>query len=148
MHTYYIKQGEAWNVRVKQAAWLTQKILGAAIQGRLYTRDRLIRWGSITTPVCALCEEADEDHEHLFFECKYSATIWGKLLQWAGISRVVKGWTEEISWATSFASGRRSSATLYRLMLTCAVYHIWQERNWRIFRNQKRLVEDMEEEKE
>lgn len=30
MHTYYIKQGEAWTVKAKQASWLTQKILGAA----------------------------------------------------------------------------------------------------------------------
>ncbi|XP_070057899.1 uncharacterized protein [Nicotiana tomentosiformis] len=29
MHTYYIKQHVIWNVNVKQASWLTRKILGA-----------------------------------------------------------------------------------------------------------------------
>ncbi|XP_070011177.1 uncharacterized protein LOC142162437 [Nicotiana tabacum] len=161
MHTYYIKQDIVWNVKAKQVAWLTQKILGArkylteaninvaevmngnnysirdvynklrgeftkvpwrrvlrnndscpkwlfivyiAIQSRLYTKDRLMKWGSITSAECVLCEENDEDHEHLFFKCKFSATIWERLLKWAGVGQAARKWNEEISWAIKFAT--------------------------------------------
>lgn len=70
-------------------------ILYIALQGRLYTRDKLIKWGILTSPFCSLCEGGAEDHEHLFFKCNYSTATWRKLLYWIGINRDAQGWTEK-----------------------------------------------------
>ncbi|XP_070004226.1 uncharacterized protein LOC107821332 [Nicotiana tabacum] len=160
MHTYYIKQ----DIILGAGKYLTEANINVAevmngnnysirdvynklraIQSRLYTKDKLMRWGSITSAECVLCEENDEDHEHLFFKCKFLATIWERLLKWAGVGRAARKWNEEISWAIKFAIGRRTSTALYRLMLAGTVYYIWQERNWRIFRKQKRRAEDLDQ---
>ncbi|XP_075080665.1 uncharacterized protein LOC142166137 [Nicotiana tabacum] len=189
-----------YNVNVKQASWLTRKILGAAkylneanigvgevmnarsysirdmynklrgefpkvewrrllcnntsspkwififylaIMDRLSTRDMLITWGILANPSCSLCEGGTEDHDHLFFRCTYSAAVRRKLLYWIGVKRDVAGWNEEVKWAIKLAAGKQPSATIYRILLTCTVYHIWQERNWRTFRRQQRRSEEL-----
>ncbi|XP_070025262.1 uncharacterized protein [Nicotiana sylvestris] len=101
-------------------------IMYIAVPNRLYTKDRLMKWGSITNAKCVLCEEADEDYNHLFFTCKYSSNVWEKVLYWAGIGRKTKIWSEEISWASKYATGRRSDTVIYRMILAGVVYYIWQ----------------------
>ncbi|XP_019238405.1 PREDICTED: uncharacterized protein LOC109218495 [Nicotiana attenuata] len=152
MHTYYIKKVKTWNVKANQAAWTTQKILKA---GKYLTEARInieevmtgkeysIREGNITSAECVLCEAADESHDHLFFTCKYSSNVWEKVMYWAGTGRKAKIWSEEISWASAYATGRISDATIYRMILAGAVYYLWQERNWRIFRKNKRKAEEL-----
>ncbi|XP_019248326.1 PREDICTED: uncharacterized protein LOC109227583 [Nicotiana attenuata] len=140
MHIYYIKKEKTWNVKTNQAAWTTQKILKA---GKLYTKDRLLKWGSITSAECVLCEAADESHDHLFFTCKYSSSVWEKVLNWAGIGRRARIWSEEIKWASTYATGRKADAAIYRMILAGAVYYLWQERNWRIFKKKKRKAEEL-----
>ncbi|XP_060200849.1 uncharacterized protein LOC132629134 [Lycium barbarum] len=108
-------------------------ILQLALMERLATKDRLLKWGIIDSATCPLCDNMDESHNHLFFECSYSMRVWTKLLKWQSITRTVRRWQEEKSWATSNASGRSVQADIYRMCLAGAVYHIWLERNARVF---------------
>ncbi|XP_070028797.1 uncharacterized protein [Nicotiana sylvestris] len=55
-------------------------ILQLEALGRLYTRDRLAKWGVMTELICPLCDNHDESIEHLFFKCNFSASLWGKML--------------------------------------------------------------------
>uniref|UniRef100_A0A803M6K6 Reverse transcriptase zinc-binding domain-containing protein n=1 Tax=Chenopodium quinoa TaxID=63459 RepID=A0A803M6K6_CHEQI len=50
-----------------------------AWHNRLMTRDRLLRFGTPTYASCLLCGDMQEDHEHLFFKCKYSQMIWKEI---------------------------------------------------------------------
>ncbi|XP_070018870.1 uncharacterized protein [Nicotiana sylvestris] len=200
IYTYYFKQQVVWNVKVKQAVWLTQKILCAtkylneasigikevmnmqeysirlvydklrgelpkvewkrlvcnnirnpkwifnlylAILGRLYMRDILLGWGIAICSDCSLCGRATESHDHLFFKCNYSTVIWRKLLQWLGITRDVHGWNDEIQWTVRHAAGKKQIYVIYRMLLACVVYYIWQERNWRTFRGTQRSCEEL-----
>ncbi|XP_010544332.1 PREDICTED: uncharacterized protein LOC104816978 isoform X2 [Tarenaya hassleriana] len=43
---------------------------------RLPTKDRLHRWGVTPEALCVLCEATEETHQHLFFECRFSAQVW------------------------------------------------------------------------
>jgi len=70
-----------------------------AINRRLYTRDRLKKWGITNDILCLLCKEANETHQHLFFNCIFSRRLWQKLLNWLSINTVSNGWTEELTWA-------------------------------------------------
>lgn len=107
-------------------------IMYLAIQNRLYTRDRLSKRGVITCQTCSLCEIVLESHQHLFFECIYSETVW-LLLAWQGINRQAQGWEDEITWAITHTNGRQAQAETYRTTLAAAIYQIWMERNYRTF---------------
>lgn len=104
-------------------------ILNLAIHGKLYTTDRLERWALLTDTACPLCNNAPESHQHLFFECTESSKLWQKLLKWMNVTRGVRGWLAEVEWATKHASGRTTTAELYRMVLAACVYFVWQEIN-------------------
>ena len=51
---------------------------------RLNTCDRIEKFMSLTDAKCKLCNEKKETHNHLFFECKFSAECFGMLKTWLG----------------------------------------------------------------
>ncbi|GKE28272.1 RNA-directed DNA polymerase, eukaryota, reverse transcriptase zinc-binding domain protein [Tanacetum coccineum] len=55
-------------------------VLWMAVQGRLLTQDRIMKWKPNAILLYPLCEECNDSHEHLFFKCKLSEKIW-KYLQ-------------------------------------------------------------------
>ncbi|GJY05634.1 RNA-directed DNA polymerase, eukaryota, reverse transcriptase zinc-binding domain protein, partial [Tanacetum coccineum] len=83
-------------------AWFAQSIprhafvSWLAVQKRLMTQDKLLRWRPNDDLKCALCNKCPDSHNHLFFTCDFSKGIWNEL------------------------------------------YYLWQERNNRLFRNEKR----------
>ncbi|KAH0722750.1 hypothetical protein KY290_005398 [Solanum tuberosum] len=55
--------------------------LTMVVHGMLYTRDRLAKWKVSTSTTCPLCEDDEVSTEHLFFQCTYSANLWGRRLK-------------------------------------------------------------------
>ncbi|KAK4706643.1 hypothetical protein R3W88_033797 [Solanum pinnatisectum] len=98
-------------------------ILQIAILERILTMDRLLQWGAIDSARCPLCDQANESHNHLFFERSYSGKVWSN----------VGTWQEEKHWATTYATGQNIRSEVYQMCLAGAVYHIWIERNARVF---------------
>ncbi|XP_059301937.1 uncharacterized protein LOC132053858 [Lycium ferocissimum] len=92
-------------------------ILQLVMLRRIYTKDRLARWGLIQNKVCSLCEEEDESIEHLFFECTFSNALWTTMLRWMGLHRAAMGWQQEVTWAINYAKGQNAAADAYRLVL-------------------------------
>ncbi|GJX21074.1 hypothetical protein Tco_0223751 [Tanacetum coccineum] len=39
-------------------------------------KDRIMRWHQWANLKCSLCNDCEDSHEHLFFNCSYSAKIW------------------------------------------------------------------------
>ncbi|XP_019225247.1 PREDICTED: uncharacterized protein LOC109206839 [Nicotiana attenuata] len=108
-------------------------IMYLALQERLSTKDRMSKWGIQVEQTCPLCEQEMESHQHLFFSCKYSTEIWSKILTWLGITRQVYSWKDEVEWATRNITGKGAKTELYRLSVAGAIYHVWIERNCKIF---------------
>lgn len=50
-----------------------------AFQNRLSTLDRMVMFGIRGSATCVLCEEQNEDYNHLFFGCSFSQRIWQSL---------------------------------------------------------------------
>ncbi|XP_059310045.1 uncharacterized protein LOC132061207 [Lycium ferocissimum] len=111
-----------------------------AVHGKLYTRDRLLKWGIIDDAECAMCGLETESTDHLCFKCPLSAGIWGQLLQWQGYSRPVLAWKDEQEWQRLYANGKNSKDEMYRVTLTGCIYMLWHERNCRIFQQKMRTV--------
>lgn len=57
------------------------------------------QWDQSTNTDCVLCNRAIETRNHLFFECTFSAEIWGRLMKgllkelyvedWSGLLQVL-----------------------------------------------------------
>ncbi|XP_059310338.1 uncharacterized protein LOC132061571 [Lycium ferocissimum] len=116
-------------------------ILWLAIQGRLTTKDRIGSWGIDIDPICPLCGLADETIQHFVFECNVTGAIWRCLLRWQGIPRANLSWTEVVKWAERYCKGRSLGASIHKITLAATVYHVWLERNGRVFKQKQRSRE-------
>ncbi|XP_009590345.1 uncharacterized protein [Nicotiana tomentosiformis] len=116
-------------------------ILRLAALGRLYTKDRLFKWGVTQDQFCLLCGQDHESLAHLFFTCETTAQLWKKLLNWIGVTRNPMVWEDELQWGMQHASGSSSRAEVYRMLLAVAVYHVWMERNYRVFQGKQQSIE-------
>nr|XP_009588271.1 uncharacterized protein LOC104085855 [Nicotiana tomentosiformis] len=83
-------------------------MLTLVANGRLYTKDRLLKWGIQTDQTCLLCTFANKSIQHLFFECQYAAELWKMMLKWQGINRNIYGWSEELKWAENWTRSRNA----------------------------------------
>jgi hypothetical protein len=109
-------------------------ILWIASMRRLHTKDRLLSFQVISSATCSLCGLHDETHDHLFFECSYSAMVWNTLSEKSLINWPSMSWHGLLLWAaTSLRDNKVFSHLLARQILSSTVYFVWYERNNRIF---------------
>ncbi|XP_075106719.1 uncharacterized protein LOC142179621 [Nicotiana tabacum] len=118
-------------------------IIYLAVQRKLMTKDRLRGLGYVEEVTCELCNKEEESIDHMFFYCSYTSQLWTDLLQWQGICRKTMRWSDELNWTIKCCKGRSIKTELYRLILAGAVYHVWQERNNRIFRGMKQSIQEL-----
>ncbi|KAJ6840114.1 uncharacterized protein M6B38_312750 [Iris pallida] len=105
------------------------------LRGRLMTRDRLLRFGmQIPDAKCVLCNVEDESMGHLFFVCPVTWHIWteqcAQLRGGVGVDRDIRS---ILSWIRDHRGRDPGWARRVRVRLAASVWHIWKERNRRIF---------------
>ena len=123
------------NVNWSKVIWETWALpkhsffLWLAIKKRLKTKDRLIF--VLDDPDCCFCRCAIETHEHLFFQCSWTATLWARVRDWLKITKALSTLTS----AVRYLGVRRnnSHAKMRRVALSVLIYLIWEERNRRTF---------------
>lgn len=106
------------------------------ILGRLSTKDRLALWGITIEDVCVLCGMAQESHSHMFFLCPFSASVWAHFLEQNGTHRSVLDLHAELDWCVQHRGGSSFNHSVFKLSLAVVVYHLWCERNRRVFQRQ------------
>ncbi|KAK4383266.1 putative ribonuclease H protein [Sesamum angolense] len=87
--------------------------------------------------VCCAGREM-ETHEHLFFRCNYSRQCIRILKRTVRFTWPNRAWAVDIAWASKRWNGRHIVQAAYRALLAAIVYHIWQERNRRVFQQSMR----------
>lgn len=100
---------------------------------RLPTRDILRRWGLNVPPESILCDSGIESHDHLSFECVFSAGIWSSFASrvWPNPPMNLH---DASSWITQVRpQTQRHTTGIIKLILQATFYSIWRERNARIF---------------
>lgn len=100
---------------------------------RLATKDRLWAWGMVVSAGCVLCNQGMETHGHLFFDCSYAKSIWSDLLGRNLVLRWPNSWDYELVWVVKHCKVKGFRSAIYKLSLAAAIYHIWLERNARVF---------------
>ncbi|GJT98779.1 RNA-directed DNA polymerase, eukaryota, reverse transcriptase zinc-binding domain protein [Tanacetum coccineum] len=110
-------------------------IMWLAIQDRLTTQDKLQRWGNQAVNRCCLCLNHSEDLKHLFFQCSFSTDVWNRAQLMGDMKINMNDWQSVIQGMIDAGNGDNIKSILRRLLLAACVYHIWQERNNRIFKD-------------
>ncbi|GJS80066.1 RNA-directed DNA polymerase, eukaryota, reverse transcriptase zinc-binding domain protein [Tanacetum coccineum] len=107
-------------------------VLWMAVQGRLLTQDRIMKWKPNAILLCPLCEECNDSHEHLFFKCKLSEKIW-KYLQAKLCRKYSMDWQTVIVEMSQLKKSKNIWCIVSKLVCGAAVYYLWNERNSRLF---------------
>lgn len=112
-------------------------VLWMAVKGKLLTQDKVAKWKPNEVMRCSLCNQCSDSHNHLFFTCSFSKTIWDALQDLMN-KKLTYDWTIMINEVSRMITNNNIWSILRRLVIGAAVYFIWQERNGRLFRQSKR----------
>lgn len=107
-------------------AWL-------AIQQRLATKDRLLRWKIQVDPMCVLCHNAPEIVQHLFFQCSYSNAVWMFILQQLKFNGTPGDFDDEVGFLSRLSRRKTSRYKLLNIAFIETLSVIWKVRNRCVF---------------
>ncbi|GJZ65796.1 hypothetical protein Tco_0622492 [Tanacetum coccineum] len=116
------------------------KSFSASMVWRLKTQDKLNSW-DVSRPLitsCPLCELQPDSHEHLFFKCSFSQQVWNHIKTYAGMDSLVLVFSHILASLIPIAKRRPAKSVIAKLVVAACAYFIWQERNWRLFKKNKR----------
>lgn len=69
-----------------------------------------------------------DSHEHLFFECSFSAAVWDRVKRLSKLYNLSSSWDDIIE-GVSCLTNCKLSNIVSKLVLGACAYFIWQERN-------------------
>ncbi|XP_024990498.1 uncharacterized protein LOC112524776 [Cynara cardunculus var. scolymus] len=124
--------------------WFSQSIprhafiLCVALKQRLKMHDKLRFWEAHSDLSCAFCQNGPDSHSHLFFECPFPNLVWNGLKAKMNLNGVPDNWDDIISMLQQATKGKTIWSIIRRLVLVGTVYHLWHERNNRIFKSKRR----------
>lgn len=98
---------------------------------RCPTRDRLTRWGLNVDPLCLFCNTDHESRNHLFFECRYSVTVWNQIAYRCDL-QAHASWHDNLNQLLALR-GNRDSLCLRLLATQATIYWLWNEHNTRLY---------------
>lgn len=113
-----------------QARLKARFTLWVHLHGHLNTADRLSKWGLNVNTDCVMCGNAAETNDHLFQQCSYAQSLWGRILQWLDrrSTRVTNG-NEMREWIWKQTKGKSVQAGILKMVYTEHVHALWIERN-------------------
>uniref|UniRef100_A0A1U7YPV5 Uncharacterized protein LOC104246697 n=1 Tax=Nicotiana sylvestris TaxID=4096 RepID=A0A1U7YPV5_NICSY len=97
-------------------------ILWLALQRRLATVDRLLKFGVQIPQQCIFCKQADEVFDHIFFECSMTKELWSRLLKWLGHSRTIRNWQSEVAWISQYATKKNGHWAIVTCVFGMMIY--------------------------
>nr|GFA32431.1 hypothetical protein [Tanacetum cinerariifolium] len=116
-------------------------ILWLAIKKKLITQDKLLQWYTQNIVCCLYCRDKPDSHEHLFFQCKTVAKVWKTVKEKDIIKSNATYWASIIKDMALNKNQNNIWCIIGKLCLATTVYHVWHERNCRIFKNECRDME-------
>ncbi|GKE89236.1 reverse transcriptase domain, reverse transcriptase zinc-binding domain protein [Tanacetum coccineum] len=112
------------------------------VKRKLKTQDMIRAWdvSALLGTTCSLCEMIPDSHEHLFFDCDFSQSVWNHMMRLTGFSFTSNDIYSLISSLQPISKRRTIKSVVVKLIIAASTYFIWQERNWRLFKYNKRTV--------
>ncbi|XP_047326436.1 uncharacterized protein LOC124930119 [Impatiens glandulifera] len=116
-------------------------ILWLAFRGRLSTRDRILAYMDIPDANCVLCSGFAEFIDHLLGGCVFAKSIWNLFTLAMGIVSLSGSWEDIKVAAQVLSKGNKFHANVFKCGFAAIVYHLWAERNARVFGRVRRNVD-------
>ncbi|PWA64577.1 reverse transcriptase zinc-binding domain-containing protein [Artemisia annua] len=136
-------RNQGQQVKWNKLVWYSQGVprhsflLWLAIKERLHTQDRLMLWNPNMNLMCQLCSKCNDSHNHLFFNCDYSKEVWRVLKRRIKANNGDNEWRNVIDRMSDMPCNINIRSVVRKMVLATCVYHIWRERNARIFTSEK-----------
>nr|XP_043638022.1 uncharacterized protein LOC122609026 [Erigeron canadensis] len=120
-------------------------ILWLIFKQKLKTQDIMAHWdvNRSLSLCCSLCELQPDSHNRLFFECPFSSQVWNSVKSRAELNNVAPDWMSIVAAILPIASKSSVQSVVAKLVLAASTYFIWDERNARLFRQQKRTRDQL-----
>lgn len=136
------EQPVLWAKTVWDAAILPKHAftLWLAVRQRLSTKDK-ISYIELD-PICPLCGQVSESHEHLFFTCSFSFSLWLQVKEWVGLKRRMSTMASALKWMKKEVKGKGWKTKAKRMAFAATVYYIWKARNALVFEGRRIKVEE------
>ncbi|XP_058183535.1 uncharacterized protein LOC131301328 [Rhododendron vialii] len=93
---------------------------------------------------CVLCSASVENHEHLVFQCPFSSQLWKALQKDLRPQCPVTSLPQIMDWMIQVDRGSLFSCLFSKVALAALLYHVWGERNSRIFKGYGITVQQLE----
>lgn len=100
-----------------------------SIQNRLKTTGKLYRFGVSNDNRCCICDQGEETHAHLFYDCHYSKQILQAFLSWISIVPRRPSLIQWIIWTYRSCKGSKIRKQVLCAVIATATYQIWRVRN-------------------
>jgi hypothetical protein len=108
-----------------------------------YNGQALKFWGN----PCILYGVQVETHEHLFFQCPYTSSVWSEVARRTRITWPPLNWQNLLQWAAATLKSTKTFAyNLAKSILSTTVYFIWYECNNKIFHHVYKSVQRLRDE--
>ncbi|WVZ57988.1 hypothetical protein U9M48_008310, partial [Paspalum notatum var. saurae] len=116
-------------LRCKFFLWL-------AVKNRCWTADRLLKHGLPHLSVCLLCDQENEDIQHILVACVFSWEVWAKVLIDVGLQlvapqpdvRVFSTW-----WCWPVSRVPKESRKGFNSLVIMVAWTLWKHRNACVF---------------
>ena len=102
----------------------------------MLTLDQLKRRGMTVANRCFMCEEDEENIDHLLIHCKFAKMLWDLILSIVGISWVFPHSVLHTLLAWQGAAVGKKSKKLWFAAPLCLFWNLWCARNKLVFENE------------
>jgi hypothetical protein len=109
-----------------------------AINDYLLTKEKLIQKHISVDPSCIFCNNHIENIDHLFFQCNFTEKIWHwncKKFFTSPKTLLSFSLKNDLQKIVSISRTKNLNSDLFQLSISVCVWHLWKERNDRIFQN-------------
>ncbi|KAK1321516.1 putative ribonuclease H protein [Acorus calamus] len=124
-------------LKVKVFLWL-------ALQDRLLTKARRARWRPQESELCVLCNEDRETTFHILCECKFSRSLWARILMAVGRNFTFNSLDDmwDVGQQLCNTAGGGTRQLVAEAVVPAMTWVIWRTRNGVIFRGHTAYVEN------
>ncbi|KAL6645061.1 hypothetical protein ACP70R_016669 [Stipagrostis hirtigluma subsp. patula] len=120
--------------------------LWLAIRNRCWTADRLARRGLPHPDQCPLCDQADEDVQHILTSCVFARDFWFKILQKYGLQRCAPNQRESSFanwWRKAIKKVPKQQRKGLNSLIILGAWLLWKHRNSCVFNGATPNISDL-----
>jgi hypothetical protein len=110
------------------------KFLWLTSLNHCWAADRLARQGLDHPPHCLLCEQEEENIQHILVGCVFSREVWFQMLSWVGTSTLHSRTGQFLGMvASNRAEGAQASPPGFNSLVVLILWCLWKHRNVCVF---------------